>query len=335
MSNAFPIHIPSVPYTKSASKLQTLDLWLPRPLSQSPPDSTVWIIYVHGGAWRDPLQTSFGILPTLSHLSGPSASSTLDCIAGIASINYRLSPYPSHPTHPSSPDDSDRNVKHPSHIQDVATAIQWLHAEYNVGGEGESKYERLGIGHSCGATLLAQVVSGIGLHDGSPNLGAALKPTSLILLEGIYSLPLFMTTHTAPHYPADIEAMYRTILLSAFGPEQSTSGSTSTTTWTEASPTSGEYGREKWSAGKLVVVAHSKEDELVEEEQAAVLIERLVECGWAEQPVDGEENGGKERVGRRVEMRWLRGKHYEIWEDGGQIAEVIGDVLRRWGDICG
>jgi hypothetical protein len=218
------------------------------------------------------------------------------------------------------------------HIQDVATAIQWLHAEYKVGGGGEKGggYKWLGIGHSCGATLLAQFVSGIGLNpsrsneragggEGVVGLKLGLKPTALILLEGIYSLPLFMANHTPPHCPATIEAIYHDILVGAFGPDDADAG------WTSVSPTSSSYTVSAYPLGRLIILAHSKEDELVEEEQVHVMFDRLVECGWARGDSEGD---------RVVEKHWLRGKHDEIWEDGGQIAGLIRDALGRWDEIC-
>ncbi|EDU40387.1 predicted protein [Pyrenophora tritici-repentis Pt-1C-BFP] len=61
MSATIPAkHMPSLPYTSPATPLQTLDIWLPEAQSQdtdsSPP--ALWILYIHGGAWRDPTKDS-------------------------------------------------------------------------------------------------------------------------------------------------------------------------------------------------------------------------------------------------------------------------------------
>ncbi|CAD0107241.1 unnamed protein product [Aureobasidium uvarum] len=49
-------------------------------------------------------------------------------VAGFVSLDYRLSPYPSHPTSPSSPGDDSRNVQHPEHLNDILAALFFLGA---------------------------------------------------------------------------------------------------------------------------------------------------------------------------------------------------------------
>jgi hypothetical protein len=43
---AYPRSISSVPYTDAPNQLQTLDVWLPRPLEQSDPAHSIWIMQV-------------------------------------------------------------------------------------------------------------------------------------------------------------------------------------------------------------------------------------------------------------------------------------------------
>ncbi|CCX04397.1 Similar to Probable kynurenine formamidase; acc. no. A5DNX8 [Pyronema omphalodes CBS 100304] len=64
-----------------AHPLQSLDV------HRSPRDGAGWIIFIHGGAWRDPKITSDVGEPLLSRL-------LLDLSCNAASLNYRLSPYP-------------------------------------------------------------------------------------------------------------------------------------------------------------------------------------------------------------------------------------------------
>ncbi|KAF2729766.1 hypothetical protein EJ04DRAFT_397758, partial [Polyplosphaeria fusca] len=264
-----------------------------------------WLIYLHGGAWRDPLQLSSTLDPTLGHLS----ASTLSRVAGLASINYRLSPYPSHPTHPSSPDDPDRNARHPDHVRDVADALAYLRSHYFARGEGEQAFQWVGIGHSCGATLLCQVVSGLGL----PSPTIIPKPVALILLAGIFDLGLMWTNHRPPGTPAEVADIYTALLTGAFGHEHEV--------WDAVSPVRGKYNEQVWAEGREVWVCHSDEDELVEGQQGEAMVARMVECGWH---VEGE--GDETRV---LVRRRLKGAHDDVWEGGTQIAALIGDVVER------
>ncbi|KAL8970694.1 MAG: hypothetical protein Q9197_003677, partial [Variospora fuerteventurae] len=155
------------------------------------------IIYIHGGAFRDPAITSHSIIPSLPHLFFPSSSSAQQNprtrIAAIASINYRLSPYyPAsrhHPTdHPSRADDDDdddesRDAKWPDHVHDVRAGIEWL-LRSDAGRERakkkypaplneeeeeeEEKGERIIlVGHSVGATIAFAIALGLDGVEGN------------------------------------------------------------------------------------------------------------------------------------------------------------------------
>ena len=67
-----------------------------------------------------------------------------------------------------------------------------------------------------------------------------------------------------------------------------------------------------------MVVRHSPEDELVEKEQDEMSVDTLLREGW-----------GAESEGRALETKGLKGNHDEMWRDGRQIAEVIGEVAER------
>jgi kynurenine formamidase len=292
----YPIYHSAISYTSPTSKLQTLDLWLPRAPSRSDPHATTWVIYVHGGAWRDPMQDSRCVQPTIKHLEQGHADA-LEKIAGIASINYRLSPYPSHPTDPSKPDDPQRNVRHPHHVQDVHSAIECLKKEHGLA-------RWIGVGHSCGATLLLQLVAGIGLSQPCSTL-----PEALILLEGIYSIPLLLRNHLPPSCPENISRIYHEFIEGAFG---------DSSTFDAQSPVSGMYTESAWPGAKLVVLGHSAEDELLEVAQRDVMLAKLKDEGW--------KDAGP--ATRTVQIRDLAGGHDEIWEDGLQIAGLINDAVR-------
>ncbi|KAB2576026.1 Alpha/beta hydrolase fold-3 [Lasiodiplodia theobromae] len=337
-TQSYPLHIKGVPYA-TTSRLQTLDICLPRPLSESPKDA-VWVVYIHGGAWRDPLVSSASLTPAVHHLlsytptsaaSSPggsitsttstssSSKRTLSHIAGFASINYRLSPYPQHPTAPSlSPTTSiparheGRNVTHPSHVSDTAAAMRWLRAEYGVGGEsgpdGPPARDWVVVGHSCGATLACQLVAD-GWLDGS-EFDKVAAPVGIVGLCGLYNLPLLAENH------ADCPA-YEEFLQAAFGGDESV--------WLRASPTqlAQKLGEDRWQKGRCVVLASSPDDELVEAMQRDVMVRALEERGW----VRREEGGGPD--GRELVLVELDGRHDDAWREGRSVAKTIEVVIGR------
>ncbi|KAH7414249.1 Alpha/Beta hydrolase protein [Phaeosphaeria sp. MPI-PUGE-AT-0046c] len=305
----YPKHSTSIPYSDPPSRLQTLDIWLPRPLEESDADKSLWIVYIHGGAWRDPLQTSSCADATVSHLSP-----TPTAIAGIASLNYRLSPYPSHPTHPSVPNDADRTVAHPTHVGDIATGIAYLRKQYGV-------KRWIGVGHSCGATMLCQYVSGIGTDDDDGRGGGGGGPEALVLSAGIYNLPLFLRNHAPPACPENIAQIYRDIVQGAFGDDAKL--------WQGVSPVAGKYGEQRWRNGKLIVLAHSYDDELVERQQRDVMCVALDREGWSIVMEDGDEEADVAVGGRVLEVRDIKGTHDFVWKDGEQCARLIEEVVQR------
>ncbi|OJD38732.1 alpha beta-hydrolase [Diplodia corticola] len=378
MNNAtqsYPLHIKGVPYA-TTSRLQTLDICLPRPLSESPKDA-VWVVYIHGGAWRDPLVSSSSLTPAVHHLLSPTpipattspsaisspagsnrnstsssngghsttgagghhhSSSTssnaggggnstttnspkraLSHIAGFASINYRLSPYPQHPTAPSlSPTSSiparheGRNVTHPSHVSDAAAALRWLRSEYGVGGEsgpdGPPARDWVAVGHSCGATLACQLVAD-GWLDGS-EFDKVAAPVGVAALCGLYNLPLLAENH------ADCPA-YEEFLQAAFGGDESV--------WLRASPTAlaAKLGEDRWRKGRCVVLAASPDDELVEPMQRDVMVRAMEEGGW----VRREEGGGPD--GRELVLLDVEGRHDDAWREGRGVARAIEVLVGR------
>ena len=105
-----------------------LDIHVPLEANQNNPV----IIYVHGGGWKSGDKSEWDI-PKIEYF----------CNLGYicVSINYRLSP----------------EVKHPTHIQDVANAINWV--EDNISLYGGNSSEMVLIGHSAGAHLVALAVT--------------------------------------------------------------------------------------------------------------------------------------------------------------------------------
>ncbi|KAL9620543.1 MAG: hypothetical protein Q9160_004904 [Pyrenula sp. 1 TL-2023] len=312
----------------------------------------VWIVYIHGGAWRDPLITSSSFIPFLKSLypsqSSASSSSPISHIAGIASLSYRLSPHPSHPQDPSqTPDHNLRNAKHPQHIEDVVSAIADLQGRYNFGNQ------YVIVGHSCGATLAFQVAmyagvpwksSGGGVYGDRKEEEAKMRcqlPVAIVGVEGIYGVDLLLRDYK------DVSSAYREFVEAAFGDSRDA--------WIAVSPAQRAYERYvcSWAdnidekgegrrKGKvLALLAHSHEDELVNmaqsDEMARVLKGEKRGLGQsqfrgtaeAEKEEEKAENGepGGENV---IEYRFLelKGRHHEIWEKGEEMARCVTEAVK-------
>ena len=244
--------------------------------------------YIHGGAWRDPTVSSTSFEPALSLLL---QSPEVIHIAGFASINYRLSPYPSHPTDPSANNDAARNAKHPDHINDVLDALRYLQEVYKFG----QRY--LLVGHSAGATLAYQVAMDLWRPENNTPLAL---PIGVVGLAGIYDFTGLQARH--PGVP-----IYGEILRNAFGPD-----------WDHASPkyrlrNDGNL-ENMWVNGKLAVVAQSDGDGLVENEQALEMLDAL----------SAREVGSPKR---RTELIWLKEHHDDLWWQGTELAKVIREAV--------
>ena len=120
-------------------------------------------------------------------------------------------------------------------------------------------------------------------------------PLGLACVEGIYDLKLLRDTHR--EYP-----VYQDFLQGAFGAEEQ---------WGKASPAQGNIGQ-TWKNGKLLALAHSKEDELIDWVQVETMANAL----------------GKEKMlGMKRTVIELKGNHDEIWENGAEMARAINMAL--------
>lgn len=170
--------------------------------------------------------------------------------------------------------------------------------------------------------MLAQLVSGIGAETeaAEPPTG----PEALVLLEGIYNIPLLLRNHSPPACPEHISDIYRDFVAAAFGTEADEKD------LLDVSPVSGKYNTEQWPEGRLLLICHSYEDELVERAQRDVMCVALDRQGWSIVMEVGDEEDEVRAEGRRVlNVRDLKGGHDEIWEDGKQIATLVAEVVQR------
>jgi acetyl esterase/lipase len=276
------------PYTS----LNEYQVCFPRPAT-SDAQGQLWIVYIHGGAWCDPRQDLRSFDPAREILL---RSPSISKITAFASINYRLSP---HSIEPQDPDDPTRNAIHPDHIQDVLSALAQLQQTYKFG----ERY--ILVGHSCGATLAFQVAmdrhwkQSASAEEVKPELS---PPLAILAIEGIYDIPALVEYNRKEPY-------YRTFVTNAFGPDEGV--------WQAASPTSADLNT-SWPSGRLVVIAHSREDELVEWQQVDLVLESLQ-----------KQDFNTESESRRMKLLELSGTHDQVWKEGAEVARAIEFTLKE------
>jgi hypothetical protein len=140
------------------------------------------------------------------------------------------------------------------------------------------------------------------------------QPTAIIGVAGIYDLRLLRDTHS------DISA-YREFIEGAFGPDE--------LVWDGVSPAqmAGSRGVEGgWKSGRLAVLAHSKEDELVDETQINGMEQTLRAWEKIEAQIPVQELSHRDR---RVRVLPIGGAHDEAWEKGDQLAYTIIYALEQ------
>lgn len=298
----------NVPYKSEAHALQNLEIWIPSTSDEAPAPSLLpkrtglWVIYIHGGAWRDPLVDSTSFQSPVEHLL-KSHPGTLDSIAGIVSLNYSLSPHPHHPTHPSPPKDPkepvdpSRQAMHPDHIVDVLTGLAYLQQKFAFG----SNY--ILLGHSCGATLAFQVT----MNQSKWGKGAAelkvQKPKAVVGLNGLYDLPDLITSPGDKHAP--LVPVYEAFTRLAFGNNDMD--------WYRVSPRSVQDWSTEWSEGVEAVLVQSKEDSLVPYKQTTDMLENLFQS---------------KSVGLTLRELEAGGDHNELWQNGERLAQIISIVMK-------
>ncbi|OIW29714.1 alpha/beta-hydrolase [Coniochaeta ligniaria NRRL 30616] len=269
------------------------------------PKTKYWLVYIHGGIWRDPRTTHLQAKSAITFLG---AESNRARIAGFASLDYRLSPHPEFPQDAATtPPAKLRVAKHPDHLADVRCALAFLRREYGVGhGEGETPYVL--YGHSCGATLAWQVVMGV--ECGGPvGRDAVPMPAAVVGFQGMYDLVGLNRR---------FKGAYRDMIAGAFGDDEEV--------WKEVSPVhfKGKFS-ETWTGCEkgVAVLAYSPQDE------------------WIDMPeIDGMEARLKEEANAGIHVqtrRDLTGGHDEVAESGRTVATVLvqsiaglDNVARIW-----
>ncbi|KAL2753899.1 hypothetical protein ACRALDRAFT_2109114 [Sodiomyces alcalophilus JCM 7366] len=279
-------------------ELQKVGVW-EFPEGHRQDDEGRWIIFIHGGAWRDPRQLLSAFIPSIKALlrSAPDAAtgeSRPSRIAGFASIDYRLSPHPEFPQDPSSvPPTQLRNARHPDHLLDVRAALAFLQRRFPSIAD---RYVL--VGHSAGATLAYQLLMGPEALDprakGEHESDAPLLPAIFIGTSGIYELRDFNERHARN---------YTSFLAAAFGDDE--------TAWNQSMPAcySGNF-KERLGPSRRVILARSSEDPLVDEPEIDRMADKLRRDGVAVEVV-----------------KTLTGDHDFVWKDGTQIAQLVENAL--------
>ena len=277
------------------NSLQHFDVWtsVSKHNSTPPaawiPSNATWIVYIHGGAWRDPLITSESLIPALGKLGASSSDQFV-----FASISYSLSPYPDHETCPSDPGDEARNSRHPQHAADVVNALSYMQSFAGFG------HNYVLVGHSCGATLAFQVaMTAAPWQSGS----RFVPPRSIAGLNGMYALPELVSDPGEKH--RDLRSVYELLVRNAYGDDQDL--------WRDVSPASVPGGwAAQWPGGRRVLLFQSVDDKLVPFSQAERLRDALVETA-----------GGS----IKVELIQTEGEHDDPWEKGYILADVLGRIM--------
>ncbi|KAJ4388590.1 hypothetical protein N0V93_006048 [Gnomoniopsis smithogilvyi] len=287
-------------YYASENALQNVAVWqFPEDQASQPAapgQKKYWLIFIHGGAWRDPRGTFNDFEPTLNALLTPSSPGHLthpaSRIAGFASLNYRLSPHPQFAQDLAhTPSWGTRTATHPDHLRDVLAGLRFLQGRFGFGSD------YVFCGHSAGAFLNYQVLLEEACLEGQhEEAGAEVKlPVAVVGFEGIYDLS-GLNQRMKGTYSGFIEA--------AFGKDENGR-------WDVASPATAKGSYKAWSdgVGKLAVLVQSPDDELVD----------MAECDTMEARLR------KDGVEKLKVYRDLKGGHFEVLQDGS-FARVISEV---------
>ncbi|KAK4101374.1 hypothetical protein N658DRAFT_425745 [Parathielavia hyrcaniae] len=369
--------VPYVPEGRGVA-LQTLDVWVPAAaadITTNPPEPSsllrlpgTWIVYIHGGAWRDPLITSASFTSAAVHLlhrttttqsqSQSQSKPPAARIAGLISLNYRLSPHPSHPC--PAPDLPSRQARHPDHIADVLTALAFLHrlgilpplsqptTTTTNYPNSNSDTPWILAGHSCGATLAFQSVmsparwgaAGMPVSRTLTTTTTTTKPAAVVGFNGLYDLAGFVAAPPAAY--AHLREAYREFVTGAFGPDDDDDddghghghghGRQGGGVWREVCPATAGAG---W-VGEWIGGGDGDGDDRGGSGRGrlrrvkAVLVQSREDSLVPYEQLEAMRDRLEGKEGRGVvEVRVVEagGDHNWIWEEGGRMAEILWEAV--------
>ncbi|KAL1889845.1 hypothetical protein Cpir12675_005613 [Ceratocystis pirilliformis] len=274
--------------------LQRVAVWLPNkePLAISTNIPVFWIVFIHGGAWRDPAINHVNFAqPTINHITA-SLELYRSLLGGkrlgFASLEYRLSAHPDHTQGPETPVTDIRSAQHPDHINDICLGLELLEETY---GLSEGQY--MLVGHSCGATLAFQTFLEEFRGFKFP------LPRTVVSLAGIHNVRGIVENHKDSPWAG----VYRDFVRGAFGEDEGG-------TWDDVSPVN-FLARQRLEAYLGVVLCTATSDSLVEDNQRQEMATR---CSGL----------GIQVIGISVE-----GDHDEMWQIGSRQAAAIQAALER------
>ncbi|WQF89868.1 Putative alpha/Beta hydrolase [Colletotrichum destructivum] len=218
-------------YQYGPNVLQTYDVYIPSAsANETIAAKKHWLVWIHGGFYRDFAQNSTGINAAIASLEANSSDVLATQVAGIASLNYRLSALPGVQPNNTPPNEL-QNARWPDHLTDAVAALKDLNEHYPIDGNYVLS------GHSVGAQIsfFAALET---LNDPS-----VPKPAVVLGISGIYDYPQLHVTHPS----------YDSLVLNAMRQDQ----------LVEASPAKVDAGRYAALDVEAFVLAHSRDDGLV------------------------------------------------------------------------
>lgn len=237
------------------------------------PENSHTIVFIHGGAWRDPNNTFLDFNELVGYLLEK---------YNLIGVNYRLSP----------------EYKHPYHLVDVARAIAKI--QTIVGSDSDYSF----VGHSVGATLLLQLLNyqdiitlgGAGHDESDGNLIERLPKLllnihSIFFVDGIYDIGDLIAEYGAP---------YKAFVDSAFQDEKH---------YMEASQMTWSISK-MFDYAVQPVVIQSTQDELLSTRQSEAFLEFLKKREISAEYLFGDW-GKHEEIYRRRELAEIIEKRLE------------------------
>ncbi|GAA5945264.1 alpha/beta hydrolase [Sporobolomyces koalae] len=250
-------------YESAKHPRQSLDLFIPGNASAS----SRLLVWIHGGAWRSESKADFvdTLVPRILKLTN----------LPLAVLEYRLTP----------------EVAHPEHVLDVISGLSLLTSTSLLDCEaGSAKWNRNDLalaGHSVGAFLCCQIALRPPAALASYSVPATVRRSvsSIVVIAGIYDL-----NDMLDEYPD-----YASWTGEAIGLDQQTLKVESVANWMLYDDAAGKRLR--------ICVVSGKEDELVSERQADLMVARL-------KALLGSEDEIRDRL--KVDYDTVKGSHDDM-----------------------
>lgn len=200
-------------------------------------------------------------------------------------------------------------------MRDVRAGLDWL---FSRDGAGRGKYPAVTgegvilVGHSVGATVACTIALGLDDEVEGGMIEGRCRVRALVGVEGVYDFVALRDAHW------EYRGVYEEIARGAFGAEEDGG-------WERGDVVKGVREGRGWGGTEVVVLGHSKEDELVEWGQMRMIEEALRETGWRDGGGDGRGIGNA----KEMTMMELKGGHDEVWEKGEELARCIALAVEK------